>query len=314
MGRNHFMSNLTLEKEKAFFEFIYKRQLIWYRRFVLQEDAPWTDDEILQKFKFINMYRELDRCTLYILETFKNIKDRRMLLLNIIFYRFFNLSGLYEMLEIEPFDHMDNQLLEQLDTRFKQLKKSGTAIFNNAYVISPGNSHAPKHFSILNNLMTLDKKLSGMIEKIDACETPETSFEILLEIPLAGPFLTCEIWTDLTYFGFFRQNWDDNDFVSIGPGAKWGLEILYGKMQRDQYFKQLYYLYKRQHSVLPRVHKDLKQKLSWKKIVYTEAYSSVPFLSITNMEGALCEFRKYWNLSHGKGRRRYYKGKCLEKV
>ena len=34
---------------------------------------------------------------------------------------------------------------------------------------------------------------------------------------------------DLTYFNFFKQKWTENYFVNIGPGAKWGLELIYEK-------------------------------------------------------------------------------------
>lgn len=293
--------------EQEFFSFIYERQRIWYRRFVKKDSFPWTKDSILQTYKFINMYRELDRCTQYLVKKLSGVQDRRMLLLNIIFYRFFNLPDLYEMLGIEPFEHLDAKLLKKLDLRFQKMKKSGTAIFNNAYVISPGASRQAKHRSILKNLSLLDKKLDGMIEAIGVCKTAEESFAILLQVPLSGPFLSCEVWTDLTYFGFFKQKWNDNDFVNIGPGAKWGLEIMYGKMLKEKYTQKLQGLYEMQKTVLPTIHKKLKTSPTWKTIAYKDAVSNYPFLSITNIEGALCEFRKYCNLKSGKGRRRYYK-------
>ena len=76
--------------EQEFFSFIYERQRIWYRRFVRKDAFPWTKDTILQTYKFINMYRELDRCTQYIVKKLSAVQDRRMLLLNVIFYRFFH--------------------------------------------------------------------------------------------------------------------------------------------------------------------------------------------------------------------------------
>ena len=114
---------------------------------------------------------------------------------------------------------------------------------------------------------------------------------------MVGGFLACEIWTDLTYLNFFRQGWDDNDFVNIGPGAKWGLEIMYGNLSKDKLEERLRHLYNLQKELL---------KDDWKKIAYKGAFSYYPFLSITNIEGALCEFRKYWNIKNGKGRRKYF--------
>ena len=44
-----------------FFRFLVDRQRVWYRKEILKETPPWTDDPILQQAKFTNIYRELDR-------------------------------------------------------------------------------------------------------------------------------------------------------------------------------------------------------------------------------------------------------------
>lgn len=279
--------------EKEFFNFIYARQLIWYKRFILKEISPWSDDEILKKFKIINVYRELDRCTAYMLKKLKNVQSRKTLLLNIIFYRFFNLDNLYEKLGIDVFSKIEKGKLIE---KFNSLKKKG-AIFNNAYLISSGTKGKEKHVEIIENLFELD--LNKLIYEIDKSKTPEESFEVLLQIPLVGPFLACEIWTDLSYFKFFKQNWNDDDFVNIGPGAKWGLEIIYHKkLNKKEQKEKLEHLYE--------IQKKYLDNSKWRKIAYRESFSNYPFLSRTNIEGALCEFRKYSRLKKGKGKRRYF--------
>ena len=288
--------------ELDFFTFIYKRQLIWYKRFILHQKQPWTSDPVLQKYKFINMYRELDKCTLYIIDKLKSIQSRKEILLNVLFFRFFNLCNLYEDLNIEPFSNLDSKLRDALIETFTHLKKS-RAIFNDAYLISSG-GRGIKHITLLENLAALD--IDTLIEEIDESKTTEESLTILTQIPLVGPFLACEIWTDLSYFHWFKQGWNDNDFVNIGPGAKWGLEILYGPLSKKKLQEELDNLHTIQRELLPTLHERLGESLSWQEIAYKDAYSHVPFLSITNIEGALCEFRKYWRLQQGKGKKRYY--------
>ena len=289
--------------ELDFFRFIYKRQLIWYKRFILRNNPPWTSDPILKKYKIINMYRELDKCTIYIINKLNKTNDRKQILINIIFYRFFNLCNIYEDLEIEPFldieELFDNKLIEKLT-----LLQKTRPIFNNAYIISSG-GRGLKHENILNVLRKLN--FDKIIEELDNASSANESFEILTKIPMVGPFLACEIWTDLTYLNFFKQKWNDNNFVNIGPGAKWGLEILYGKLNKKNLNEKLELLYKLQYKMLSNIHIELGEELTWKTIAYDNAYSNYPFLSITNIEGALCEFRKYCRLSQGKGRRRYFK-------
>ncbi len=197
-------------------------------------------------------------------------------------------------------------------------------------------------------LKNLNQEINDIISKIDASKTPRESLNIIQKIPSVGPFLACEIWTDLSYFNFFKQGWNDNDFVNIGPGAKWGLEILFStsqtqkvsevyeskdsydaknsqgellstlgivskknslKLTKKELEEKLNYLYKKQKEILPTIHKELGEKLEWKDIAYKKAFSNYPYLSITNIEGALCEFRKYTNLNkkNEKHKKRYFK-------
>ncbi len=291
--------------EEEFFKFIYRRQLIWYKRFVLNEPPPWTDDEILRTYKIINVYRELDKCTIYIMDKLKKIKDRKKILINVVFYRFFNQNNLYELLRINLLNDYNNDVKNKINSMFKEIKKSNRPIFNNAYLISSGTKGKPKHESILDNIQKLD--INKIITEIDLSKTPIDALITIQKIPMVGPFLGCEIWTDLSYLHFFKQGWSDNDFVNIGPGAKWGLEIIYNKkLNKKEQNELLYNLYNAQKSYLSNIHVLLKEHFRWNDIAFKQAASNYPFLSITNIEGALCEFRKYYNLTRGKGKKRYF--------
>lgn len=285
--------------EKEFFEFIYKRHLIWYKRFKLHEEPPWTSDEILKTYKIINIYRELDKCTIYIVKKLKNITVRRTIFLNIVFFRFFNLFNLYEDLDIEPFDNVEKKELIQ---KFNSLKEQGRPIFNNAYLICSGKPNQKKHVAVIESLEDFSKKIDIFITQLDKAKTPRESLEVIQQIDMVGPFLACEIWTDLTYFDFFKQKWTDNDFVNIGPGAEWGLEIVFGKkLNKKEQYEKLDYLRGLQDKYLLTMHKELNEEPSWNKIKYLDK------ISITNIEGCLCEFRKYWNIKHGIGKRKYFR-------
>ena len=219
--------NNSKSLEKEFFKFIYDRHLIWYKRFVLKEESPWTEDKVLKTYKIINVYRELDKGTKYIIQKLKGVKDREKLLINIIFYRFFNQFNLYEKLGVKPFNKIDEEIKIKLVKQFEEIKKQNRPIFNNAYLISSGKKGKRKHISILNYLKKLN--LGEIINQLDKSRTPRESLEVLQKIPMIGPFLACEIWTDLTYFNFFKQGWKHNDFVNISPGAKWSIDIVFNQ-------------------------------------------------------------------------------------
>lgn len=298
--------NKKLEKE--FFQFVFDRQLIWYKRFCEKNDF-WTNDKILKKYKFCNVYRELDRGTFYIIEKLKSIKDRKIIFQNIVFYRFFNKYNLYEDLKINIIKEFNVGAIKSLIKKFDNLKKSGKTIFNDAYLISGNKTNEAKHVFILNNLQKFfeTKNLEKTIEKIDSSRKPEESLEIIKEIPSVGNFLAYEIWVDLTYFNFFKNCWTDDDFVNIGPGAKWGLELIYGKkLGNKEQIEKIYYLYKIQKQYLDKIKKENKK---WKNIFYKKCFSNSPYLSIRNIEHSLCEFRKYLRLKQGLGKKRYFKFK-----
>ena len=100
----------TFASEKEFFDFVYERQLIGYKRFKMNQNFPWSKNPILQKYKILNVYRELDKGTIYVIEKLKRIKDRKIIFLNVVFYRFFNKYNLYEYFGVDLFNSEDSQI------------------------------------------------------------------------------------------------------------------------------------------------------------------------------------------------------------
>ena len=59
-------SLVVLDNLKSFYQFVYDRQKVWHNRFVLKRpQGEWTDNEILRRSKYTNVFRELDRGTLW---------------------------------------------------------------------------------------------------------------------------------------------------------------------------------------------------------------------------------------------------------
>ena len=86
----------NLELYIPFYKFISERLEILIRKEVYKQRAPWTNDEILQKYKFCNVFREHDSSTVY-LEN-KILTNKKLTLkdkvLNIYYFRFFNKNHL----------------------------------------------------------------------------------------------------------------------------------------------------------------------------------------------------------------------------
>lgn len=283
-------------KEKEFFDFVYNRQLIWYKRFVLKENPPWTNDKTLQRFKILNVYRELDKGTIYLIKKLKDLGDSKIILLNVVFYRFFNRFNLYEKLGIGILEDFSDKKKNELIKSLNKLRKL-EPLFNDAYLIA-GKKNEEKYLSVLDSLTFLWENIEKIIVGISNAKEAKESFGIIKELPLVGSFLAYEIWTDLTYFGFFKQGWTDNDFVNIGPGAKEGLNIIYGRSNLSNL--------KKLHEIQEKFLSE-KRNPTWNQIHYEDAFSNEPLLSLRNIEHSLCEFRKYYNLGKGKGKKRIFR-------
>jgi hypothetical protein len=123
-----------------FFAFVQERQAIWHRRHVLGQAFPWTDDPILQRYKFTNVYRQLDPGTTQIVGDLKARVERYNpyeLLRNAMLYRVFNNRHLWPEIAWKPYEHQV-EAVRQVVARFHV---HGEKVFGNAWAITGGSSH-----------------------------------------------------------------------------------------------------------------------------------------------------------------------------
>ena len=105
--------------------------------------------------------------------------------------------------------------------------------FNNAYLVSSHNynpNYRPgeKHIQILMMLRDLAPKMDEFTKEI-MLSTPDNAISIINKfVPLSGPFLAGQILLDATYTKDLVK-FTDNDFLIVGPGAKWGLDIIFNE-------------------------------------------------------------------------------------
>ena len=294
---------------QAFFEFIYDRQSVWHKRTFLKEPTPWTDDKILQDFRFCNVYRELDGGTLAITKYLRQPLTPQQKLFNIIAYRFFNRRDTVENLFgglLDP-DKFDFKFLER---RFDAQKAEGN-IFSNAYLITAHACHPSyrphdKHVQILFMLDELRPKIDSLLEKLRSSPAG-CGIEILSRnIPMAGPFLAGQILLDCTYAGDIVP-YTANDFLIVGPGAHWGLNIIFNqKLNKKEAEKKCRQLWQMQ----PQAFDELKARTGkdWQAVRWQNpAYCGGKYLCLHDIQNSLCEFRKYYRLKNGeKAKKRYY--------
>lgn len=307
------MESETAARIEAFFEFVCHRQEIWHKRTVQQLPPSWTEDHILRDFKFCNVYRQLDGGTVAIRKYIENTDiTPEKKLFNIIAYRFFNRRDTIEhlfggLLDPETFD------FKYYEHRFDNIKQSEN-IFSNAYLIT---AHAykkdyrpkDKHVQILLMLNDLRQRLSDIIGLLQA-GSPQDGLQIIeRSVPMAGAFLSGQILLDAAYARDIVA-YSGDDFLIVGPGAHWGLNIIFDKkLSKKEADSACRYLY----AIQPQEFAKLKTQkgLDWNTVrLQDDNYPNAPFLMLHDIQNSLCEFRKYWRLKHAeKAKKRYFSKK-----
>lgn len=260
--------------EKDFFYFVQERQNIYIRKEILKQDPPYTEDVILQKYHFCNVFREQDAGTRVVmgLESDNDLE----LLTNIVCYRIFNRRNHFDRIGWIDINNFDKEIFRE---KLISLKREAP-IFNSAYLVNWCIKHIVDGLEyIMNNNFNLKD-----------CETPEEVYKKLQKIKCVGPFLAYQLYLDLgCYFGDRFHKWDGNSLVVIGPGSKQPLADMLGIDIKDLTDKQcteyMGYLRDIQDRYL-----DLEKKLD-----------------LAAVEMALCEIRKYNNFKNNTGKKRLFK-------
>lgn len=183
---------------------------------------PWTQDEILQTYRFCNVRREDDKVTQWVSKHWRNPNKRHEhLWFGMVFARLFNLPSTLDAVGF-PVPFRANLLRDNLH----DLHKHGP-IFNGAYIVSTNGKKMDK----VDYLM--DLALTPLWENREAVkprkgDTLEAFHKRLTEYDGMGSFMAAQVVADVKYAAplSFAKDW--NTFASSGPGSRRGLNRLTG--------------------------------------------------------------------------------------
>ena len=156
------MSKDDLERANIedFFYWINERHNIYLRRFEQKLKKPWTEDKILQRWKFTNVFRQLDRGTIALnnmlgewhnsLVPFREMdaEDAIDVLFNIVWYRLFNFDEHAENMGF--MSHKDHDILRQY---LLNRREEGLKVFTGAHMTSGGGKIGELHGKIYAHLV-----------------------------------------------------------------------------------------------------------------------------------------------------------------
>lgn len=210
----------------TYWEFAYERQNIFFSRLNGQH-YPWSNDPILQKYKFTNAYRASDRVSQFLI---KNVIygstsfSPEDILFRILFFKIFN--------KIETWNQVEKDLGEISFKSFSKTKyknaltkiiQSKIAIFSAAYIIPPikrNNKFTEKHIAYIELLEYIFS--NGFSSKFAKCKSLKEIFSLLKSYPGIGNFLAYQFAIDINYSELC--DFSEMSFVVPGPGAIRGIK------------------------------------------------------------------------------------------
>ena len=253
---------------------------------------PWTDDPILQEFKFCQVFREDDRTTrwfrTHIREPMRNEED---VLMATIIFRWFNLIETGRTL-------IDHDLLRKWNRKkaIYEITKQPKWI-TGAYIIKTPNG-MDKVTGVAECVSHIWKARESILSRLhENLAKGESSLEatwlILRDYPYMGPFMAYEVVTDLRHTYLLENANDIMTWANAGPGAMRGLNRLTGRPL--DYSRKSHPWCEEMQDLFKQVKKVLAPSIIFRNGANYE---------MREIEGGLCEFDKYSRIHKGEGRTR----------
>lgn len=299
------------------FNMMYNRQMIWKRRFINNQPAPWTDDEILSKYKFCNLYRELDRSCQWeirnILLEQQSVVDVKNIVWKLMVYRTFNNPETFERAKdkwlsgIPAYDDYDE---DEFAEHINNIRDAGINPFTNAYNIAgsvkPGDSIDDQFtHTVIPNIHKSMNAIMGMAEIATA---PEQLISFLMTLPSVSSFMAHEYYQDFTYIPIYTDlefmKFDQNDYTNLGPGSNQGVKLIFPSLKPKERVRSFFTLQSIAADKLREIGEangDTEIYTSWDKDLGCYIMSDECNLTLNQIEGALCEFSKYYRIKHNLG-------------
>ncbi|MFI8412141.1 nucleotide kinase domain-containing protein [Paeniglutamicibacter gangotriensis] len=206
---------------KSYWHLAYERQEIYFRR-LSGFAGPWTDDPVLRRYRFTNAFRAADRVSQALIRVmYEGSRKPEDLVFRTLLFRFFNKPSTWSALEAKfgqiswaSFD------LESYSNALDSLMSRGMRIYSAAYIVPPPPFGAARKHR--NHLLLIEHMMqSGIVTEVLNSQSLKDVYDAIHSYPSLGPFLAYQLTIDLNYSDII--NFDENDFVVAGPGARSGL-------------------------------------------------------------------------------------------
>jgi hypothetical protein len=235
---------------------------------------PWTNDEILQNYRFTNIYREDDRVTAWIRENWRrpHSKDPDLWFAMCVARLFNQPSTLKAIGYPVPFEALE------FASTINRLDKAGAKIFNAAYIVSTNGLSVKKtayiHHEVIVPLWKARERL-----RPQAGDSLNSWHMTLGQMQGFGSFMTAQVIADIKYHPPLNKANDWETFAASGPGSRRGLNYVLDRGRRDTWTEDEFRL------ELGRLRE---------KLLPLFARHQMPKPHAQDVQNLLCEWSKYW--------------------
>lgn len=218
---------------ELYWKFAAERQRIFESR-VAGAPGPWTQDRILQEYKFCNVFRAADRVSQYLIHDVAYRDDDSSpadrLFQIVAFRNFSNVRTWKTVIEIlgrsPRIADLESGVFEAALTEAKDRK--GT-LYTGAFILCATDAYGRKikhlnHVELFRDMFVR----SRLAERILEAESLEEVYDLLHAFPLMGDFMSYQMAIDLNYSE--HVNFSENDFTKPGPGALRGIKKVFSDL------------------------------------------------------------------------------------
>lgn len=243
---------------------------------------PWTKDEILQQYRFCNVFREDDAVTKDIRRIFSKYEHTKHIWFLMCVARQINHTPTLE--EIAPY------LIPFQGSKVKKImhakKARGEKVYTSAYMLTNAAAKIPKiDYTVDLCLKPLWRQRARLERAFTDTYSLHAFWELLMKEKGFGPFITYEVVTDLRHTSHLKNAKDIHTWANAGPGALRGLNRLQGLDLKNR-------------MNMPAANELMQQLLP----IAQRRLKGFPQLEMRDIEHSLCEFDKYSRVLTGEGR------------
>ena len=284
---------LNSAKLNLFFYYMNEREKVRIKK---ESGQPWpfTEDKILQRYKFTNVLRENDRASRWFIKNWAlPHKDLplEIQLYNCGLFRYFGTIDFASTVGYQTAGHNPQHIISTASDMLNR----GLKVFTGAYVITNGGIPDNKENVVVNHYL---KALWDNAPKLVAIAKETKSWQAVAEKMMKLPgwggtgFMTKECLSDAMFTSVLEECVDRNTWSPCGPGARRGLNWLHDreedhKCKDSQFLEEMKELFE----MCPSCFEDHMPRVGEK-------------FDLHAIQFALCEIYKYQKVLNGLGKPR----------